>query len=121
MNELRPLETSFDISDSHLLVFLTEIDWILSCKVCAHTVVFVIMPRTSLKKRHVSELYTILRRRLIARFQHTILDDDDSVEDGCQRLRARWHCLGGRIQTPLVSFASLPQRQRSFHSGPRPK
>jgi len=39
------------------------------------------MPRTSLKKRCIGELCTVLRRRLLARFHRTVLDDDDSLED----------------------------------------
>ena len=39
------------------------------------------MPRTSLKKRYIGELYSVLRRRLLARFHRTVVDDDDSLED----------------------------------------
>ena len=73
--------TLIDVSDRHLLVHLTGFDRILSCKRRDHTVVFVTMPRTSLKKRHIGELYTVLRCRLLSRFHRTVLDDDDSLED----------------------------------------
>ena len=32
-------------------------------------------------KQHIGELCTLLCRRLLSRFQCTILDDDDSLED----------------------------------------
>jgi len=39
------------------------------------------MPRTSLKKRCIGELNTVLHCRLLSRFQRTVLDDDNSLED----------------------------------------
>jgi len=63
------------------LLEASQFELTFACERRARTVQFVNMPRTSLKKRHIGELYTVLRRRLLSRFHRTVLDDDDSLED----------------------------------------